>query len=303
MRRIFFVSCLVACVFFTVSCKMTWEEFQNARQLKKLTEKAEGGDAAAQDELGICYLTGKNVERNPFTAGLWFRTAAEQNYPLAQYHLGLLCFHGEGMIVSYEQAMDCFQSAAKGGVADAMFHLALMYEKGLGVAEDAETAKKWYHTAADAGQIQAMYVYATILLKDENAKLKQEGMSYLKHAADLGFAEAQYAYAMKCYERDGKKELSETKKWLELAAGQNHPEALMSLAMLLLENENRSTEDIDTAMSFVKKAAEQHLATAEYFLGMAYQKGQYVTADEKTAKKWLELAAQHGISDAEKLEK
>lgn len=46
--------------------------------INTLTNKANAGDASAQNELGICYAKGKGVTKNLNEAIKWYRKAAEQ---------------------------------------------------------------------------------------------------------------------------------------------------------------------------------------------------------------------------------
>ena len=49
---------------------------------------AEQNYAAAQFNLGLCYVIGQGVVKDEAEAVKWYRKAAEQNNPLAQYTLG-----------------------------------------------------------------------------------------------------------------------------------------------------------------------------------------------------------------------
>src|SRR5437899_10137564 len=75
--------------------------------LKKLTEKAEKGDASAQFSLGLIYYNGDGVPQDYSEAFKWFHEAAEQ------------------------------------GVADAQFNLGVMYHEGHSVPQDDTQAFKW----------------------------------------------------------------------------------------------------------------------------------------------------------------
>ncbi len=58
---------------------------------------ANGGDAAAQSELGFLYFNGKMVEKDYEKAHHWFEISARNNYPLAQYNMGILWYTGNGV--------------------------------------------------------------------------------------------------------------------------------------------------------------------------------------------------------------
>lgn len=58
---------------------------ERASILKKAAEK---GYAAAQNQLGNCYLGGEGVSQDYNQAVYWYRKAAEQGYANAQNNLG-----------------------------------------------------------------------------------------------------------------------------------------------------------------------------------------------------------------------
>jgi localization factor PodJL len=80
-----------------------------------LREAANAGDPGAETELGIRYLEGRTLPRDPKMAARWFEQAAVQGLPIAQYRL------------------------------------AALYEKGTGVTRDVPLARAWYLKAANAG--------------------------------------------------------------------------------------------------------------------------------------------------------
>ncbi|KAJ1460631.1 hypothetical protein M885DRAFT_11192 [Pelagophyceae sp. CCMP2097] len=74
------------------------------------------------------------------TTALWYRRAAEQGYPAAQYNLGLLFNKGLGVAQSYAEAVKWCRLAAAQGEADALFNLGVSHVKGRGVSQDFDAA-------------------------------------------------------------------------------------------------------------------------------------------------------------------
>ena len=62
--------------------------------IAELRQKAESGNAQAQSLLGAYYAKGIGVPEDPVEAVKWFRKAAAQGEPTAQYNLGLCCYQG-----------------------------------------------------------------------------------------------------------------------------------------------------------------------------------------------------------------
>ena len=61
----------------------------------------------------------------------------------------------------------------------------------------------------------------------------------------------------------------------------------------------RKVEAEVKSVNWLRKAADQNLAKAQYELGMMYAKGRGVTKDEVEAVKWFRKAAEQGLSDAQ----
>ncbi len=83
-------------------------------------EKAKKGNADAQYQLSLLYLTGKGTLQDFSEASKWLIRAAEQNHPLAQYELGLLYQVGQGVEMDNEKSYVWFNLAAAAGVEQAV---------------------------------------------------------------------------------------------------------------------------------------------------------------------------------------
>jgi TPR repeat protein len=98
------------------------------------------------------YHEGKGVKRSYPEASKWYKLAADQNYPLAQYALGTMFFNGEGFLnKNYSAAAGWYKEAAANGSAKAQRALGLMYGRGQGVPQDFVRAYMWINLAATDG--------------------------------------------------------------------------------------------------------------------------------------------------------
>lgn len=84
-------------------------------QIEEYVRKADQGDVDAQYNLGIIYYHGEGVPRNYEEALSWFLKAAEQNDADAQYNLGFMYGRGEGIEKSHAQSVAWFKRAAEQG--------------------------------------------------------------------------------------------------------------------------------------------------------------------------------------------
>lgn len=115
--------------------------------------KAEGGDPAAQLELGRCYAdgegpAGERVLKNETLAVSWYRKAAEQGYAAAQNDMGYCYKYGVGVARDYAMAVSWFRKASGKGYAAAQYELGKCYADGIGVAKDMIAAYALFNIAA-----------------------------------------------------------------------------------------------------------------------------------------------------------
>ena len=101
---------------------------------------ADGGNAAAQYNLGLCYRNGWGVASDSLESFNWFMKAAEGGNASAQYKLGLCYLDGKGV---YQDSLECFnwinKAAVQGHVA-ALNQLAYCYAEGIGTDADMSMA-------------------------------------------------------------------------------------------------------------------------------------------------------------------
>ena len=113
--------------------------------------KAKKGDDKAQTGLGLMYVKGRGVSKDPKAAAKWFRLAAEQGNAFAQSELGVLYMDGKGVAQSDEEAVKWYRLSAEQGYAGGQALLAGMYAQGRGVPQNKEEAMKWKKLAMAQG--------------------------------------------------------------------------------------------------------------------------------------------------------
>lgn len=80
-----------------------------------LKRRAEEGDSVAQTQLGVEYIRGENVEKDPEMAAQWWKKAAEKGHPEALYKMGICYQFGFGVKRSRTKAKACYSLAAGQG--------------------------------------------------------------------------------------------------------------------------------------------------------------------------------------------
>ncbi len=116
---------------------------------------AEQGNATAQFNLGVRYLTGEGVLQDDKEAVKWYRLSAEQGEAMGQYNLGVMYAKGEEVPQDYKEAVKWYRLSAEQGDADGQFGLGVMYRNGYGVPQDYKEAVRWYRLSAQQGNESA----------------------------------------------------------------------------------------------------------------------------------------------------
>lgn len=128
-----------------------YEQGQYEKAVKCFVKGAEQGDDIAQNELGMCYLQGEGVPKDPEKAVKWFGMSAAQGNVISQFNLGTCYERGKGVPKDKEKALDWFRKAAERGHADSQYKLGWSYERGEGVPQDDAEAIHWYEKAEKQG--------------------------------------------------------------------------------------------------------------------------------------------------------
>jgi len=126
--------------------------------------EAAKGSAKAQFLLGLLSERGTGKRKKDVSAAFkWFRKAAEQGHPQAQYKIAAAYHFGKGIAVDPELAVLWYRRAAGQGVGEAQHNLAHMLLNGIGTARSAGEAARWYAENARQGfgpsQLALGYLY------------------------------------------------------------------------------------------------------------------------------------------------
>ena len=127
---------------------------QNFRSYEKAAKK---GNADAQNNLGVCYESGRGVQQDYAKAVFWYEKSAEQGNAYAQYNLGVCYYNGRGVQQDYAKAVFWYAKSAEQGDADAQYNLGFCYINGRGVRQDYAKAVSWYARSAEQGNANAQF--------------------------------------------------------------------------------------------------------------------------------------------------
>ena len=163
------------------------------------------------------------------------------------------------------RAEAAIRKAAKAGNAEAQFRLGVMYGNGDGVALDHQQAQAWFEKAIAQGHRNAMITLAWMYANGTGVETDESRARdlYLE-AARRGSAKAQYLVA-----------------------------TMYRFAQYGL------AKDMQAAVGWYVKAADQGMPTAQLALGKLLMEGKGVVRDDAAALQWLSLAHVNGSKRAE----
>ena len=140
-------------------------------RLMEVKHHARQGSPSAAYDLGVFYgKSGKKHLAHKQEAVFWLRMAADRGHKDAQYRLGLLYAHGDGVPLNQYEAVAWWRAAARQGHQEALFHVGLAQENGNGAIVDKAAAAEFYKEAALMGHSKAQVNLALLFFKGEGVK-------------------------------------------------------------------------------------------------------------------------------------
>ena len=264
-----------------------------------LTEKAEAGDAAAQNTLGTWYYQGKNVEKNYQTALKWWSKSADQGNAYAIGNMAMCYQLGNGIQKDSALSVSLYKSAIKKGNAEIIkqherlaekkentFSNMLMYElynTGTGVKHDASKAAYYLKNLAEMGDSEQQYRLALYYLNNSQA---DNAIKWFELAAQNGSVGATYYCGYLLHQGMG---VTQDKKkgigLMQKAEEKGFIAADNQLGRIYYEGDGVE-RDFAKAVNYLNKAAPT-TGKAQWLLGLCYLKGQGVTKDYYLATQWM----------------
>ncbi|KAI0382578.1 hypothetical protein F5Y04DRAFT_279869 [Hypomontagnella monticulosa] len=239
-----------------------------------------------------------------------YSAAAQAGWGRADYRIGMLYENSNDM----DKAMRHYQLGLSSKDSAASYRLGMINLLGQrGQQKDIAKGLDLIHSAADTADEdapQGAFVYGMLIARDLPDVVIPEGVlpydvgvarQYIEKAAYLGFAKAQLkmgqAYELCQLGCDFNPALS--LHYYGLAARQGQPEACLGVSRWFLFGYEATFAKNETlAFKYAQLAAKTKLPTGEFAIGYYYEIGISVEKDLREARKWYELAAEHGNKDA-----
>ena len=276
----------------------------------------------------IQYLADQEHPEATFTKGKWlefgkfglkenkpgayalYKIARKGGFKRAEYRMGMLYENSNDIpnaIRHYTAGVTMEDSASR-------YRLGMMYLMGQhGYQRDYHRGLELIQLAADSADEdapQGAYVYGMLIARElpdisipENVLPYDLTLArhYVEKAASLSFAKALLkmgqAYELGQLGCDFNPAYS--LHYYALAALQGQPEASLGVSRwFLFGYEDVFPKNEQLAFKYAQDAAEAGLPTGEFAMGYYYEIGIHVPKDTQEARRWYELAAEHGNKDA-----
>ncbi len=241
-------------------------------------------------------------------AVVFFQKAAEYGHEEAKTKYKktlaeITCNKGKKAFVEhrYTEAVEHLQKAADLGHSEAQVLLGLCYFNGDGIIKNPDEAVMWFRKAAEQNNTEAQFRIGICYQVGVGVTPREaEALYWFQKAAKNGHAEAQFNLGERFFNGTGvTKDYAEAVKWLRLAAEHDHSEAkeFLPIAELHLKSQNGDAnaqcnlgrhyengygviKDLNKALYWYRKSAEQNYAEAYYHLGRFYENGRGVVASD-----------------------
>ncbi|PHH86788.1 hypothetical protein CDD83_9753 [Cordyceps sp. RAO-2017] len=251
---------------------------------------------------------GHRVDKREAYTG--YKRAAELSHARSEYRLGMLFEQSNDMAKAkehYYRGMSMQDSAA-------LYRMGMMSLLGqYGESKDFPRGLERIQAAADSADEdapQGSYVYGMLVGRDLPDIAIPDGLlpfnletakMYVEKAAYLGFSKAQLkmGQAYELCQLGCEFHPSHSLHYYGLAAKQGLPEAALGVSRwFLFGYEGVFKKNEELAFKYAQEAATAKLPTGEFAMGYYYEIGIHVNKSISEARRWYQLAAEHGNKDA-----
>jgi TPR repeat protein len=269
------------------------------KALENLQYAADKGFAVGQTLLAKCYLHGQGVKQNDKQAVYWLERAAEQGDGAALHTLGHSYLVGEFTEVNETLGVKFLTLVALQGSADAKVHLARCYATGYGVIQDDAMALSLYEQAAKHNNVFALYQAGQYYTEGRTTNIDyKKAFKYFMRAAELGDADSQAKLGVAyLFAKGTEKDITQGLGWIQKAVAQKNPSGYYTMSIAYSMGLGVK-KDLQEEYKFLELAANAGLVNAQYDLGLK------LIADEKTSENrqaglsWIEKAAKQDYEEA-----
>lgn len=284
---------------------------QATDSIRNIMALAKGGDAKAQNEVGLWYYEGRHQLKQDYKEALqWWSKSAQQGNPQAIGNMGLCYETGRGVAADSLKASELYlasikkgnpallaakeEEARKGSIFSDML-LATCWQKGIGVKKDSAKALPYLEAAADRNCVKAQREAGLVLL---NMKKPAAALRWFTRGASNGDQSSTFYCGKIWLEGMGVTQNKERgAEYLLKAAEDGFPQAMFYMGNCCMTG-NGVTENPEQAVAWYRRAAVKGSANAQYALAGALREGKGTAVDFSDALFWYAQAASKGYRRA-----
>lgn len=285
--------------------KQSKAKVEKVDSIALMIDKADKGDAKAQNTVGVWYYTGKDSLQQDYKKALqYWALSAKQDNVDAIGNMAMCYQLGRGTKKDSTMAVNLYKAALKKGSktiipqhetivknAGSLFSSLLLkecYKEGIGTEKDIQKYVYYMEQAANKQDVTSQYELALYYLNNQQA---DKAVTWFKKAAKQGEVGATYYYGYLMFNGQGM--VQDKKggiKLLQSAADKDFTMAYYQLGRIYDEGDG-TDQDYKKAVEYLRKAAESKNYKAKWLLGLCYLNGNGVKQNYYFATQLLADAA------------
>ena len=267
--------------------KQTKAKVEKVDSIALMIDKANKGDAKAQNTVGVWYYTGKDTLKQDYKKALqYWALSAKQDNVDAIGNMAMCYQLGRGTKKDSTMAVNLYKAALKKGSktiipqhetivknTGSLFSSLLLkecYKDGIGTKKDIQKYVYYMEQAANKQDVTSQYELALYYLNNQQA---DKAVTWFKKAAKLGEVGATYYYGYLMFNGQGM--VQDKKggiKLLQSAADKDFTMAYYQLGRIYYEGDG-TDQDYKKAVEYLRKAADSKNYKAKWLLGLCYLNG------------------------------
>ena len=227
------------------------------------------------------------LKKEPFEKAIyWYKEAALQGQPSAQYELGQIYRLGAQEIrPDIEEAVKWYEMAAKNPYSitgEPENQLGRLYEAGKFFAKDEQKAFEYYQAAAEKNNLYAQGNLGAMYYNGQHVSRDLEKARYwLSKGAENGDLKSQENLSLMYFRGriGGAPNYAEFIKWAGMAANQGSVNSMMALGEFYREGAEGFPPDFKKSAHYIRLAALKKHPKAQYLFANMYENGRGVPQD------------------------
>ena len=258
---------------------------------------AENNDPEAQYYISHLYLSDNIIVKKDMQLGIaWLHKAAQQQLPLAQFVIGQHFLSGSLIVKNVAAGISWCEQAATQNLVTAIVFLAKCHEEGLHLAQNMLQAQNYYRRAAKLDDLPSAIKLAT-LLANGTPDNQKEAIKWYRKTAERNVTSTYYPLAVLL--NSVLNNQIEALQWYLKAAENGDIEAQYELGLRFKHGYHNCNIDTPKSTYFFKLAAVSGHTHAQFIYATCLNEGSGVEKNQREAMVFFQKAADNGHIEAQ----